>query len=96
MRGADILVQMLIGYGVETIFGVPGDTNVPFMKRSSNVKVKSAMLWRGMNALPVIWRMPMAVFPISPVFSSVRQVRVLCIRCHLSLNRMDHRYLLSF
>lgn len=29
MRGADILVQMLIGYGVETIFGVPGDTNVP-------------------------------------------------------------------
>ncbi|ANG97396.1 hypothetical protein A8A54_13485 [Brucella pseudogrignonensis] len=25
MRGADILVQMLIGYGVETIFGVPGD-----------------------------------------------------------------------
>lgn len=30
MRGADILVEMLIGYGVETIFGVPGDTNVPF------------------------------------------------------------------
>jgi len=30
MRGADILVDMLIGYGVDTIFGVPGDTNVPF------------------------------------------------------------------
>lgn len=30
MRGADILVDMLIGYEVETIFGVPGDTNVPF------------------------------------------------------------------
>ncbi|MFC6462777.1 thiamine pyrophosphate-binding protein [Paracoccus aerius] len=30
MKGADILVEMLIGYGVETIFGVPGDTNVPF------------------------------------------------------------------
>lgn len=30
MRGADILVEMLIGYGVEVIFGVPGDTNVPF------------------------------------------------------------------
>ncbi|MGR3410007.1 MAG: thiamine pyrophosphate-binding protein [Paracoccus sp. (in: a-proteobacteria)] len=29
MKGADILVEMLIGYGVETIFGVPGDTNVP-------------------------------------------------------------------
>jgi acetolactate synthase-1/2/3 large subunit len=29
MRGADILVDMLIGYGVEVIFGVPGDTNVP-------------------------------------------------------------------
>lgn len=30
MRGADILVEMLIGYGVEVVFGVPGDTNVPF------------------------------------------------------------------
>jgi len=30
MRGADILVEMLIRYGVETVFGVPGDTNVPF------------------------------------------------------------------
>lgn len=30
MRGADVLVEMLIGYGVEVIFGVPGDTNVPF------------------------------------------------------------------
>lgn len=29
MRGADILVEMLIDYGVDTIFGVPGDTNVP-------------------------------------------------------------------
>ncbi|CAN7675602.1 thiamine pyrophosphate-binding protein [Pararhizobium sp. LjRoot238] len=29
MRGADVLVEMLIGYGVEVIFGVPGDTNVP-------------------------------------------------------------------
>lgn len=29
MRGADILVEMLIGYGGETIFDVPGDTNVP-------------------------------------------------------------------
>ena len=30
MNGADVLVEMLIGYGVDTIFGVPGDTNVPF------------------------------------------------------------------
>lgn len=29
MRGADVLVEMLIGYGVDTVFGVPGDTNVP-------------------------------------------------------------------
>ncbi len=29
MRGADILVEMLVKYEVETIFGVPGDTNVP-------------------------------------------------------------------
>ena len=29
MLGADILVEMLAGYGVDTMFGVPGDTNVP-------------------------------------------------------------------
>lgn len=29
MRGADVLVDMLIDYEVDTIFGVPGDTNVP-------------------------------------------------------------------
>ncbi|SCK22940.1 acetolactate synthase-1/2/3 large subunit [Variovorax sp. HW608] len=30
MLGADVLVQMLINYGVDVLFGVPGDTNVPF------------------------------------------------------------------
>ena len=30
MQGADLLVEMLVGYGVEHIFGVPGDTNVVF------------------------------------------------------------------
>lgn len=30
MLGADVLVEMLIRYGVDTVFGVPGDTNVPF------------------------------------------------------------------
>lgn len=30
MRGADVLVQMLVNYGVENVFGVPGDTNVSF------------------------------------------------------------------
>ncbi len=30
MLGADVLVQMLINYGVPAVFGVPGDTNVPF------------------------------------------------------------------
>lgn len=29
MRGADLLVHMLTAYGVDVIFGVPGDTNVP-------------------------------------------------------------------
>ena len=29
MLGADILVKMLENYGVEHVFGVPGDTNVP-------------------------------------------------------------------
>lgn len=29
MLGSDILVKMLSDYGVDTIFGVPGDTNVP-------------------------------------------------------------------
>lgn len=30
MLGADVLVQMLINYDVDVLFGVPGDTNVPF------------------------------------------------------------------
>ncbi len=30
MNGAEVLTRMLIGYGVDTVFGVPGDTNVPF------------------------------------------------------------------
>ena len=30
MLGADILVDMLVGYGVDSVFGVPGDTNVSF------------------------------------------------------------------
>ncbi len=30
MLGSDVLVEMLIGYGVRHVFGVPGDTNVPF------------------------------------------------------------------
>lgn len=29
LNGADLLVHMLVAYGVDTIFGVPGDTNVP-------------------------------------------------------------------
>lgn len=29
MLGSNVLVKMLTGYGVDTIFGVPGDTNVP-------------------------------------------------------------------
>ncbi len=32
MRGSEVLVRMLTGYGVETIFGVPGDTNVPLYR----------------------------------------------------------------
>lgn len=30
MLGSDVLVEMLVGYGVRHVFGVPGDTNVPF------------------------------------------------------------------
>src|SRR6188768_493356 len=30
MNGAEILVDMLTGYGVRHVFGVPGDTNVAF------------------------------------------------------------------
>jgi len=32
MQGSEALVKMLMGYGVDTIFGVPGDTNVPLYK----------------------------------------------------------------
>ena len=41
MNGADILVEMLIDYDVDTVFGVPGDTNVSFAKLCSVAKMRS-------------------------------------------------------
>jgi len=38
MLGSEMLVKMLTGYGVETIFGVPGDTNVPLYTALKNAK----------------------------------------------------------
>lgn len=40
MLGSDILVQMLTNYGVDTIFGVPGDTNVPLYTALARAKDK--------------------------------------------------------
>ena len=64
MNGADILVEMLIDYDVDTVFGVPGDTNVSFAKLCSVAKMRSPMSWRAMNARRVIWPMPMGDLPI--------------------------------
>ncbi|MGO4910334.1 hypothetical protein ACEN2J_18650 [Pseudorhodobacter sp. W20_MBD10_FR17] len=38
MRGADTLVEMLIGYGVDVVFGVPGDIDPvqPNVERAKN------------------------------------------------------------
>jgi acetolactate synthase-1/2/3 large subunit len=38
MNGAEALVKMLSDYGVEVIFGVPGDTNVAFYKALKSVE----------------------------------------------------------
>ncbi len=42
MRGSDVLVEMLVRYGVRHVFGVPGDTNVPFyealQRRSTEIE----------------------------------------------------------
>lgn len=42
MLGSDVLVQMLIKYGVHTVFGVPGDTNVAYyealQRRDTEIK----------------------------------------------------------
>ena len=35
MIGSHVLVEMLKTYGVDVIFGVPGDTSIPFMRRST-------------------------------------------------------------
>ena len=45
MIGSEVLVQMLSNYGVDTIFGVPGDTNVPLYTAlaKSNGKIKHVM-----------------------------------------------------
>ena len=40
MLGSEILVRMLTEYGVDTIFGVPGDTNVPLYTALDNAKGK--------------------------------------------------------
>ena len=38
MLGSEVLVRMLTEYGVDTIFGVPGDTNVPLYTALDNAK----------------------------------------------------------
>ncbi|HNP62547.1 MAG TPA: thiamine pyrophosphate-binding protein [Woeseiaceae bacterium] len=38
MLGSEVLVKMLTGYGVDTIFGVPGDTNVPLYAALDDAK----------------------------------------------------------
>jgi acetolactate synthase I/II/III large subunit len=44
MTGADVLVKLLEDYGVEYVFGVPGDTNVAFYKAlNKSTKVKHVM-----------------------------------------------------
>jgi len=45
MLGSEVLVKMLAGYGVEIIFGVPGDTNVPLYTalEKSNGKIRHVM-----------------------------------------------------
>jgi len=40
MLGSEVLVKMLTGYGVDTIFGVPGDTNVPLYTALDKAKGK--------------------------------------------------------
>jgi len=36
MVGANVLVEMLKSYGVEVIFGVPGDTGIPLYEALYN------------------------------------------------------------
>lgn len=44
MTGADYLVKLLEAYDVEYIFGLPGDTNVPFYKAlNKSTKIKHVM-----------------------------------------------------
>ena len=40
MLGSEVLVKMLTEYGVDTIFGVPGDTNVPLYTALDDAKGK--------------------------------------------------------
>jgi len=40
MRGAQVLVQMLLEYGVEVVFGVPGDTSLPFYEAIHDARQK--------------------------------------------------------
>lgn len=96
MRGADILVEMLIGYGVEVIFGVPGDTNVPLYEALQEREGKSVTLWRGTNVPPAIWPMHTGASRVSRVYSSARPEPGPCILCRRSQNPTCRRFPLSF
>ncbi len=79
VRGADILVDMLIGYGVEVIFGVPGDTNVLSTKPCKRTRARSATSWRVTIALRVTWQTPMAASPANQGCSNAHRAPVPCI-----------------
>lgn len=89
MRGADILVEMLIGYGVETIFGVPGDTNVPFYEALQGREDRIRHVMARDERSAGTWPMPMAVSPTSPAFLNVLLALARCIRCRRWPNPMD-------
>jgi acetolactate synthase-1/2/3 large subunit len=80
MRGADILVEMLIEYGVDIVFGVPDHTKVPFYAalqgRAREIRHVTARDKRS----TVLMVDAFGRFTTAKRFLSTHRVRVLCIR----------------
>lgn len=92
MRGADILVEMLIGYGVEVILGVPGDTNVPLYEALQQREGEIRHVMARDERWQVIWPMPTVVSPASRGYLNARRVPARCILSHRWRNPIPPPY----
>ena len=87
MKGADILVQMLVGYGVDTVFGVPGDTNASFYEALQREKEKITHFMARDERSAEYMADAYGRFTKILAYSSAHRGLARCILCRLLLNQ---------